>query len=367
MSFIGKDALRFFSWPGTARAHFSLHPVHLAGLIASRASDGTGTSLFDRLFTSSTSIFAPESAPAHDIFRLSMFVLIVTGAIFVVVCGLLTYVVIRYRHKPGDDEHEPPQIYGSNQIELAWTVIPVLIVIVLFLSTTRVIFLIQHAKKPRTALTVSVVGHRYWWEFRYPKYGFVTANELHVPVSNDPKHPMPTFLKLATADVDHSFWVPRLNGKQDLIAGQVNSMWIEPEATGVYLGQCAQYCGEEHARMLLRVYAQTPANFKKWAENQQKAAVDDPAVAEGRAVFLQNACVNCHSVRGTMANGRFGPDLTHLMTRDTIAAGTLKNNRENLVKWIENPDAYKPGCLMPAMGLSHDDVEKLVSYLVTLH
>ncbi len=364
MRFIRLGAVQSSNWFGAIHRHFSVHPF---SLIASSASDGTGTSWFDRLFTSSTNIFDPRSAPAHEIFRLSIFVLIVTGAIFVTVCGLLAYVVIRYRQKPGDDEHEPAQIYGSNQIELAWIVIPILIVVVLFLSTVRVIFVIQHSKKPKQALTVSVIGHRYWWEFRYPKYGIVTANELHVPVTSDPKHPLPTYLKLATADVDHSFWVPRLNGKQDLIAGQVNDMWIQPEASGVYLGQCAQYCGEEHARMLIRVYAEAPANFEKWLANQEKNAVNDPAAAEGRAVFEQNACINCHAVKGTVADGRFGPDLTHLMSRDTIAAGALKNTQDNLEKWIKNPDAYKPGCLMPAMKLSDQDIDKIASYLVTLH
>ena len=319
------------------------------------------------MFASPTNIFDPRSAPAHDIFRLSVFVLIVTGAIWVTVSALLLHVILRYRQRSGDDEHEPAQIYGSNQIELAWTVIPVLIVVVLFLSTVRVIFLVQHASMPKQALTATVIGHQYWWEFRYPAYGIVTANELHVPTTTNPSHPLPTFLKLATADVDHSFWVPRLNGKQDLMAGQVNDMWLQPEAAGVYLGQCAQFCGAEHARMLIRVYADSPADFKKWIANQQKNAVQDPAAAAGRAVFERNACINCHAVRGTVANGRFGPDLTHLMTRDTIAAGALKNTEQNLAKWIKDPDAYKPGCLMPAMKLSDADVNSIASYLVTLH
>ena len=296
-----------------------------------------------------------------------MFVLIVTAAIFVTVAGLLLHVILRYRQRPGDDNHEPPQIYGSNQIELAWTVIPILIVFVLFLTSVRVIFSIQNAPEPKQALDVTVVGHQWWWEFRYPKYGIVTANELHVPVSNDPNQPMPTYLKLVSADVDHSFWVPRLAGKTDLMAGQVNDMWIQPEATGIYYGQCAQFCGLEHARMLIRVYAQTPADFQKWVANQEKPGVQDPSVAAGRAVFEHNACISCHTIKGTVAGGRFGPDLTHLMSRDTIAAGTLPNTRANLEKWVKDPDLYKPGCKMPAMKLSDQDVDHIVSYLVTLH
>lgn len=351
--------------PATMNLPFGLHTSgHASAWLASFVS---GPSLFQQLLTSSTNIFDPRSVPAHQIYRLSVFVLGVTGAIFATVVGLLTYAIIRYRHRDKDGEQEPPQIYGSNQIELAWTVIPILIVVVLFLSSARVIFSIQNAPEPKQALNVTVIGHRYWWEFRYPDYGVVTANELHVPVSNDPKHhPIPTFLKLATADVDHSFWVPRLAGKTDLFAGQVNSLWIEPLQTGLYLGQCAQYCGEEHARMLIRVYAQTPADFHKWLANQEKNAVQDPSATEGREVFEHTACINCHTVRGTVANGRYGPDLTHLMTRDTIAAGTLTNTRENLEKWIKDPNAYKPGCKMPAMKLSDQDITLITSYLMTL-
>jgi cytochrome c oxidase subunit 2 len=327
---------------------------------------GGGGSWIENLFTSSTNIFSPQSVPAHDIFRLSMFVLLITGAIFITVSGLLLFVILKYRLRPGDDNVEPPQIYGSNQIELAWTVIPILIVLVLFLSTLRIVLSVQNAPHPKAALDVIVTGHQFWWEFSYPKYGIITANELHVPVGSDPKHPMPTFLKLVTADVDHSFWVPRLAGKTDLMAGQVNETWIQPESTGLFLGQCAQFCGPEHARMLIRVYAQTPAEFNKWVANQQKNAVNDPTVAAGRAAFEHTACINCHTIRGTVANGRFGPDLTHLMSRDTIASGSVALTRSNLEGWIKDPDRYKPGCLMPAMKLSDKDVALITSYLMTL-
>jgi cytochrome c oxidase subunit 2 len=352
--------------PGFVLAAMQGRSSFHARALAMITGSGGGAGWFEKLFTSSTNIFSPQSVPAHDIFRLSMFVLIITGAIFVTVSGLLLFVIVKYRRRPGDDNTEPPQIYGSNQIELAWTVIPILIVVVLFLSTVRIVFSVQNAPHPKTALDVTVTGHQFWWEFSYPKYGVVTANELHVPVSGDPKHPMPTFMKLVSADVDHSFWVPRLAGKTDLMAGQVNEMWIQPEATGVFLGQCAQFCGAEHARMLIRVYAQNPKDFQKWVANQQKDAVNDPSVAAGRAVFEQNACINCHAIRGTVANGRFGPDLTHLMSRDTIAAGTLPNTRSNLEGWIKDPDYYKPGCLMPAMKLSDTDIASIASYLMTL-
>lgn len=294
-----------------------------------------------------------------------MFVLAITAAIFLVVAGLLVYALVRYRHRNLLTYNEPTQIYGSNQIELAWTVIPALIVVMLFLTTSRVILATQDAQKPKDAVDVVAVGHQFWWEFRYPKLGIVTANELHVPVS-DPKQPTPTYLELSSADVDHSFWVPRLAGKTDLIPNRVNTMWIDPDAPGLYLGQCAQYCGAQHAKMLLRVYADTPAEFAAWVAQQQKPAVEDPNVAEGRQVFLHSACVNCHTVSGTPANGRFGPDLTHLANRDTIAAGAVQNNAYNLRKWIDNPDSLKPGALMPPMHLNDHDLTAITAYLTTL-
>ena len=318
------------------------------------------------LSQSSTSIFSPAGTPAHWIFSLSMFVLSITGLIFLIVAGLLAYALIRYRHRNLLTYNEPTQIYGSNQIELAWTVIPALIVVMLFLSASRVILATQDAPKPKDAVDVVVVGHQFWWEYRYPKLGIVTANELHVPISN-PAHPTPTYLEMSSADTDHSFWVPRLAGKMDVIPNRVNTMWIDPETPGLYLGQCAQYCGVQHAKMLLRVYADTPEQFAAWVAAQQKPAVEDPKVAEGRKVFLHNACVNCHTINGTIANGRFGPDLTHLASRDTIASGAFENNPENLRKWIDNPDSMKPGALMPPMHLNQHDLDAITAYLTTLH
>jgi cytochrome c oxidase subunit II len=314
---------------------------------------------------SPTSIFAPVSTPASTIFGLSMFVLAVTGAIFVVVFSLLAYATIKFRRKPQDRDCEPAQVYGSTQVELAWTVIPVLIVVVLFLASARVIASIQNAIAPPKAIAVTVIGHQYWWEYRYPGFNVVTANELHVPVS-DPAHPTPTFLTLLSADTDHSFWVPRLAGKTDLIPNHPNRTWIDPHETGLFLGQCSQYCGVQHAKMLLRVYVQTRAEFDQWIQQQAKPAGGTATVSEGRRVFESTACINCHSIAGTVANGRFGPDLTHLMSRDTIASGAVTNTRENLRRWIRDPSDFKPGCLMPAMGLTDAQVGSLTDYMETL-
>ena len=309
-------------------------------------------------------IFRPASTPADSIFHLSLLVLTVTGLIFLVVFGLILYAIVKFRRR-GEDGREPPPIYGSNQVELAWTVIPVLIVLVLFLATARVIHSIQDAPEPPGSVEITVIGHQFWWEVRYPQLGFVTANELHVPVS-DPSHPAPTFLTLMSADTDHSFWVPRLAGKTDLIPNRVNQMWIDPYEPGIYLGQCAQFCGVEHAKMLLRVYVQSRGEFNNWVQAQKTDALNSASVEEGRHVFQSTGCINCHAVKGTVANGRFGPDLTHLMSRDTLAAGIVPNTAENLRQWIQDPESMKPGSLMPAMKLGDKDLDAVVAYLATL-
>ncbi|MBW4027263.1 cytochrome c oxidase subunit II [Acidipila rosea] len=315
---------------------------------------------------STPSIFAPAGTPAASIFDLSLFVIAITGGIFVVVAGLLTYAIVRYRHKKGDEKSEPAQVYGSTQIELAWTVVPVLIVVVLFLTTARLIFAIQDAPRPKKTLDVTVIGHQFWWEFHYPKLGIVTANELHIPVSSN-QQPQAVFLKLYSADVDHSFWVPQLAGKTDLIPNNENVMWMDAKHPGLYVGQCAQFCGVEHAKMLLRVYADTPEEFAAWVKNQQQAAVVDPQVEAGRELFARQSCMNCHTIKGTPATGHYGPDLTHLMSRETIAAGAAPNTPAAMKEWIRDPDSVKPGALMPAMHLTDGQIDQLVAYLETLH
>ncbi len=307
-----------------------------------------------------TTLFAPASAPADAILRLSTLVLGVTGVIFVIVTGLIAYAAFRYRRRPGDDGREPPQVYGSTPVEVAWTTVPVLIVVVLALTTTRVIHEVQSAVMPADALTVNVTGHQWWWELRYPKLGVVTANELHVPAN------VTTVLELTSADVAHSFWVPRLAGKTDLIPNRTNRMWIAPRDPGIYLGQCAEYCGTQHAKMLLRVVVHPPAEFDAWVAAQKAAPAVDAKVAAGRRVFQTTACINCHAVDGTNATGRFGPDLTHLMSRSTLASGAIPNTHDNLRAWVANPDALKPGALMPAMDLDDASLDQLVAYLETL-
>jgi cytochrome c oxidase subunit 2 len=310
-------------------------------------------------------IFAPESTPAKAIVDLSMFVLGITAVIFIVVSVLLVYSIVKFRGTPANADREPAQVYGSTQIELAWTIIPILIVVVLFAATARVIHAIQDAPKPSTAVEVTVIGHQFWWEYFYPGLGIVTANELHIPVS-DSSRPRPTFLTLLSADTDHSFWIPQLAGKTDLIPNRINRLWMDPHRPGVFLGQCAQYCGTQHAKMLQRVSVDTPDEFDAWVRAQQQPAAEDASTMAGRRVFETTACINCHTVRGTVANGRFGPDLTHLMSRVTIASGAAENTPANLRVWLKNPDAIKPGSLMPAMKVNDSELDALVGYMQSL-
>jgi cytochrome c oxidase subunit 2 len=183
---------------------------------------------------------------------------------------------------------------------------------------------------------VSVIGHQWWWEIRYPSLGIVTANELHVPLSTAAKA-APVFLTLDSADVAHSFWVPQLSGKTDLIPGHVNTMWIDPKQKGIFLGNCAEYCGTQHANMLIRVIVEQPADLDKWTHAQKLDAASDPDSESARAAFLCLSCINCHAVRGTSAIGTFGPDLTHLMSRTTRGSGMIPNTVENLRAWVKDP------------------------------
>jgi cytochrome c oxidase subunit 2 len=309
-------------------------------------------------------IFKPMASPAESVYHLSLLTFAVCGAIFVVVAGLTAYAIFRFRHKGEEDRIEPPQVYGSNQIEIAWTVIPILIVFVLTMSTARVTSAIQDQRMPKDALKVTVVGHQWWWEYRYPDLGIVSANELHVPL-NTTAQPKVTSLTLESADVAHSFWIPQLAGKTDVIPNRSNHMWIDPRATGVFLGNCAEYCGTQHANMLVRLVVDTPEDFDKWVVHQKENA-EHPNVQPGRDLFLSLSCVNCHAVKGTPSDGKFGPDLSHLMSRQTIASGMIPNNLENLSRWVKDPQEVKPGNLMPNMQLNETELNLVVAYLSSL-
>jgi cytochrome c oxidase subunit II len=320
------------------------------------------------------SIFDPASPAAESILNLAILVFAITGLIFLIVEGVLFYCVGRFRQGPAEPNGEPPQVYGSQPIEVAWTAAPAIVVFFLLLVTTRTLWEVSAStpspKPDDETLFVTVTGRQWWWEYTYNEYdgrtlGFTTAGELHIPVSEEGT-PRPTHLILESADVCHSFWVPRLAGKMDLIPGRTNHLWLQSNHSGLYVGQCAEYCGTQHANMLLRVVVESRDEFERWLESEKSPAVDEPAARDGRRAFLSESCVNCHRVRGTAAQGTYAPDLTHLMARQTLASGIVENNAENLAEWVRNPQSIKPGCLMPAFGLGNREQALIVQYLLTL-
>jgi cytochrome c oxidase subunit 2 len=347
----------------------------------------------------SVSIFDPASPGAESIVRLALLGFAVAAFIFVIVEGVLFYTIFRFRvgrrgrgesaadaplasgGRPAPPaEAEPPQVYGSNPIEVAWTVAPAVIVFFLVLVTARTLWEVNAAPAaandrvsdaaPPVTLEVRVIARQWWWEYQYKTYdgrelNFITANELHIPVS-DGKNSRHTKLTLESADVCHSFCVPRLERKMDVIPGLTNILWLQTNESGLFLGQCAEYCGTQHAHMLLRVVVEPASDFETWLANQAKPAVEDAAVAEGKQAFLSETCVNCHRIRGTAANGNYAPDLTHLMSRATLASGMIVLDEPNLRQWIHDPQEIKPGCLMPAFGLDAEKEEQIVRYLLTL-
>lgn len=311
-------------------------------------------------------IFEPLATPGQQERAIALLTLAITLGIFIVTGGLIVYSIWRFRRHEGDQSlQEPPQIYGSNQIEVAWTVIPILIVFVLIGVSVRVIAGVENASPSPAGVKLRVVGHQWWWSVNYPQFGVITANEIHVPVSPDGK--LVTQVQLESVDVAHSFWIPQLAGKTDLIPNRTNFTWIDPKKPGIYYGNCAEYCGTEHANMLLRVIAQPVDDFNRWATEQKLSAVEDPNAAKGKQTFLSLSCVNCHAIKGTPSVGKFGPDLTHLMSRMTIGAGVVPLTHQNLRAWVNDPQAIKPGCLMPSMKLTDRELDQVVAYLETLH
>ena len=320
------------------------------------------------------SMFDPVSPSAESIRSLSVLVFAIIGAIFFLVEGILLYSVFRFRQRGQTGGAEPPQVYGSKPIEIAWTAAPGLVVFILVLVVTRTLWEVGaeavEPKKGDNTLFVTVVGKQWWWEYQYGYYNgeelnFITANELHVPAS-DNNVVRRIHLTLKSADVCHSYWVPRLSGKTDLLPGRTNYLAFNTRQTGLYVGQCAEYCGTQHANMLLRVEVESPEDFQKWLDNERKPAVEDPSASKGKQAFLGQSCINCHRVRGTRAEGTYGPDLTHLMSRKTLASGMIKNDAKNLEEWIRDPQKIKAGCLMPAFGLNDRDLNLAVGYLKTL-
>jgi len=302
----------------------------------------------------------PRAERADSLWDITFAIAVV---VFVIVEGLIVFALVRFRQRPG---REAKQFHGNTRVEIALTVVPALILAGLAVPTVDTIFDLD--KRPDDAMDITVVGHQFWWEYRYPDLDLVTANELHIPVGT------PVFLSIegATDDVIHSFWVPRLGGTQDVVPGRTNTLILEADEAGVYLGQCKEFCGLSHANMRLRVHADPPDEFERWVSEQQQPAAEptDATAQRGRELFLQSACIGCHAIEGTDAAATVGPDLTHLASRDTFASGMFELNEARLRAWVADAPAEKPGVLMPSglreMGLNQEDVAAIVSYLLTL-
>jgi cytochrome c oxidase subunit II len=304
---------------------------------------------------------APASKPEHQISTL--FWIMMTGAWigFALIVGLLTLGWVRRKHEGlpwgGGERAATGIVIGLG------VAVPIVILTVLFVYSNIVVVNSTAAPKPgTTARTIAVVGHQWFWEIRYPGTRAVTANEIHIPVN--------TRIKVigTTSDVIHSFWVPELNRKIDLIPGHTNHLLLVADRPGVYRGQCAEFCGLQHAHMSMSVYADPPARFRQWLAGQSRPAREPRTDQErrGREIFLSHTCSGCHTILGTNAQSRIGPDLTHVGSRATLGALTIPNTPDDMRRWIHDPQQFKDGAKMPSLHLSDREVDEVVAYLESL-
>ncbi len=302
----------------------------------------------------------PGSEVAEYQQQLLVWIFWLAVVVFVFVEGALVYAMLRYRRRPGDPL--PRQVHGNTRLEIAWTIAPALILVGIAVPTAQTIFSTQDVEPHPNDLKVNVVAHQWWWEFQYPDLKVVTANELHIPVGQR------VFLTLDSADVIHSFWIPKFAGTRDVNPGTTNHIWFTAKITGDFPGQCKEFCGASHANMRLRVFSQQKADFDAWVKDQQRAPAPPAAgdAARGAEIFAKGQCVACHTIEGTPGKGTIGPNLTHVGSRTTIAAGILPNAPEALARWLHDPPGVKPGSLMPNLALSDADVTALVAYLQSL-
>lgn len=302
----------------------------------------------------------PNSPLARSIANLFDVTLVICAIIFVLVTVLVTYCIIRFRARPG--EPPPAQVGGHKALEILWTVVPFLILVFIFFLTVAAMRTSDPRRIPKQQPDIVVIGHQFWWEARYPKSGVVTANEIHIPTGR------PILIHVGTADVIHSFWVPALGRKMDMIPDRFNAMWISADTPGTYLGACSEYCGAEHAWMRISVIAESPDEFNAWIAHQLGTAPEPSsgATMRGAELFQRMTCVNCHAIAGIPAAQSVGPNLTHIASRRTLGAGVLTNTPENLGLWIRNSQLFKPGNLMPRMNLTDAQLTDLVAYLETL-
>jgi cytochrome c oxidase subunit 2 len=303
------------------------------------------------------SILNPVSPGGLAITNLFIFTLIASAVIILGIAGTLVYTMIRFRDR--GEEGEPPQHFGIPKLEIAWTIGPFILLVVVFGASIKVMGVAAPTGDPPADLTV--IGHQWWWELRYAD-GVVAANEIHIPVGRR------MFVQLKSADVIHDLWIPQLGPKMDLVPGQTNDMYLEADKPGIYQGVCTQFCGPGHAWMLVRVIAQSPAAFAAWESAQLKPATAPTTQAAilGADLLTQNTCLNCHAIDLVGHDSGLpdvGPDLTHVGGRQTLAAGRMPNSLANMQSWLENPAGWKPGTLMPQFRLTSQQALDLATYL----
>ena len=301
----------------------------------------------------SPDIFRSGGSAGKEIRDLAVQIFLILSLVLATVWALLAIVIFRFR---GRSEAEVSETRGNLKIEIVWTLIPTVIVIVLFILTVRTT---QQIGLPDTGAQFTVTGYQWWWEFDFPDEGFVTANEVHVPVGRQ------VSADVVSEDVIHSFWVPQMAGKVDMIPGHVNHTTFIPLEEGRYLGECSEFCGAQHGKMRFLFVVESPEEFSAWVRRQQEpAAAPQGAAAEaGAEVFASVGCGGCHRVRGTGLEGTFGPDLTHFGSRGGIAAWALTNTPGNLLTWLQDPQAVKPEAQMPRVVLPLVQQKQLVAYL----
>ncbi|MCH7585418.1 MAG: cytochrome c oxidase subunit II [Acidobacteria bacterium] len=315
----------------------------------------------------------PAGPEARQIDGLWWLVFWIATAVFVVVEAALIYMVVRFRQRKGEDR-QVKQVHGNTKLEIIWTILPAVLLTVIAIPTVATLLDLRSAPDPSdNALQIEVIGHQWWWEFSYPEYGFTTANELHIPAGRL------VYLTMTSADVIHSFWVPQLAGKRDLVPGRETNLKIEADEPGLFLGQCAEFCGLAHADMRLRVFASTEAEFETWALAQAQPA-NIPAAgpaADGWETFSA-VCASCHTIDGTSAGARLAPNLTHFASRTTFGSASFALEEQHLRQWLADPSSLKPmrpelndleaGRVlgMPNLGLTEDQIDGLIALLETL-
>jgi cytochrome c oxidase subunit 2 len=301
---------------------------------------------------------------AHRIDGLWWYMFWTAAIVWVLVAGTLMYALRKGRDRKAADAGDEMNRTLRRPVSIATG----LTVAILIATLAYDIFTGEAlASLPRDkALRIQITGHQWWWEAQYidpvPSNAITTANEIHIPVGE------PVQIIGSSADVIHSVWIPSLAGKKDLIPGHATAMWLQADKPGIYRGQCAEFCGHQHAKMALLVKAEPRDQFNSWYNSQRlpSAAPSDSISKAGERIFMSKGCPLCHTVGGTLAGGRIGPPLTHIGSAYTLAAGSLKNTRDNLAAWIADPQAIKPGAHMPANDLSGQELQSIVSYLGSL-